>query len=429
MPRPMAVTMALAVVAACSPSPTAPARPSADQLAGDGYEMVDLGDLSAFGNSIRVLKANDAGQIAGSVSNFTDFVDRSFLWDGASVRDLGSLGGNGTLVAAVNNQGQVVGSSNVATGDPHAFLWQNGAMADLGTLGGATAKATAINNRGQVVGSSQTSGGSMHAFLWENGQMRDLGTLPTGSRSAASAINQRGQVVGQSEIFSRGRMRTHAVLWDGDRLVDLGTLFYADSGNQGFDIESSGAIDINDQGAIVGSSAVPWTRFRIADRAFLWQDGVLSDLGALPGLHGSTPVRINNAGNVAGMSFFEDFSNPTAGLLWQRRDTEVVTSLDSTSHAGYWMTVTDMNQAGQIVGYGFLDRRTLHAFVSDHGVTQDLGSLGGNSFALSVNQSGDIAGWSESTSDGRHLVLWRRTSAAVTAAPGAPAAGSPPRAP
>ena len=72
---------------------------------------------------------------------------------------------------ALNDRGQIVGWSNVATseeeGAVHAFLWQGGEMQDLGTLGGLSSQATAINNSGVVAGLSQTSqAGGSHAFLW-----------------------------------------------------------------------------------------------------------------------------------------------------------------------------------------------------------------------------------------------------------------------
>src|SRR3990172_2867667 len=66
--------------------------------------------------------------------------------------DLGTLGGDSSYAVAINELGQVVGYSYIASEEYHAFLWENGAMTDLGTLGGNFSQAVAINERGQVVG-------------------------------------------------------------------------------------------------------------------------------------------------------------------------------------------------------------------------------------------------------------------------------------
>jgi probable HAF family extracellular repeat protein len=50
-------------------------------------------------------------------------------------------------------------------------------VTDLGTLpGGNSSSAAAINDLGQVVGSSWVAGGNIHAFFWAQGAMQDLGT-------------------------------------------------------------------------------------------------------------------------------------------------------------------------------------------------------------------------------------------------------------
>jgi len=50
--------------------------------------------------------------------------------------DLGTLGGRQSFAAAINNRGQIVGSSDTPTNQTHGFLWEDGAMIDLGALGG-----------------------------------------------------------------------------------------------------------------------------------------------------------------------------------------------------------------------------------------------------------------------------------------------------
>lgn len=77
------------------------------------------------------------------------------------MRDLGTLpGGQHSSTVDINDQGQVVGTSNmpragVIGGVEHAVRWDSTAVIrDLGTLGGRGSSAVAINEAGQVVGSS-----------------------------------------------------------------------------------------------------------------------------------------------------------------------------------------------------------------------------------------------------------------------------------
>src|SRR5262245_66440759 len=69
-----------------------------------------------------------------------------------AVTDLGSLAGNYSDAADLNQAGQVVGNATTADGFDHAFLWDHGTMIDLGTLGGTSSAAKGITHRGQVVG-------------------------------------------------------------------------------------------------------------------------------------------------------------------------------------------------------------------------------------------------------------------------------------
>ena len=102
--------------------------------------------------------------------------------------DLGALGGNASVAGALNDSGQVAGRIVYAGGYAHAFSWtQSGGMIDLGTLGGSNSSIGsnniygdphALNDAGQIVGSSTTANGATHAFSWTpSGGMIDLGTL------------------------------------------------------------------------------------------------------------------------------------------------------------------------------------------------------------------------------------------------------------
>ncbi|MGA2577340.1 MAG: hypothetical protein ABSH24_15080, partial [Bryobacteraceae bacterium] len=159
---------------------------------------------------------------------------------------------------AINDLGQVVGISGTCgtavggSSAAHALLWENGAPTDIGNLGGvAWNTPTAINNRGVIVGFSDLPGDSAanpnyHAFIWtRSGGITDIGTLPGDSFSVAWGINEQGQVVGQS-INSSGASR--AFLWQNGKITDLNTLIPPGP------LSLLYANDINDAGEIVGGA-------------------------------------------------------------------------------------------------------------------------------------------------------------------------------
>ena len=134
--------------------------------------------------------------------------------------NLGNLGGTGQFggnaAIAINNQGQVIGQSDLP-GDTanHGFIWQKGVMTDLGTLkGDFISGAIGISDQGVVVGTSLDSDFNLRAFVWQNGAMTDLNTLVAANPAKlklqlAEAINSRGEIVGFA-VNSAGE--THAYL-------------------------------------------------------------------------------------------------------------------------------------------------------------------------------------------------------------------------
>ena len=171
-----------------------------------------------------------------------------------------------SAATAINDQGQVVGISGIC-GDAigklsakHALLWENGNPIDIGNLGGqAFNTPMAINNRGQIAGFSDLPGDvvnnvlvnvNFHAFLWPvNGKIFDLGTLDGDSISEATGINDQGQIIGTS--FTAGFASSRAFIWQDGKITDLNTLIQP---NSNLYLISTG--DINDRGEITGQACV-----------------------------------------------------------------------------------------------------------------------------------------------------------------------------
>src|SRR5207302_4587432 len=92
------------------------------------------------------------------------------------------------------------------------------------------------------------------------------------------------QIVGQASTLSGDK---HAFLYENGIMTDLGTL----PGDT-----SSSAAAINDRGQIVGTSGFP------GEHAFLFDNGVMIGLPTLPGGHFSGALGINNHGEIVGSS-------------------------------------------------------------------------------------------------------------------------------
>jgi probable HAF family extracellular repeat protein len=171
--------------------------------------MTDLGILLGGGDFVDSIAwaVNNRGQVVGS-SSTTSGVQHAFIWEDGTVIDLGTLGGLFSSARAINKRGQIVGVAEDANGDDRAVLWEDGTITDLGTLGGPSSHARGINDRGQLVGESTTAEGALRAFLWEDGQMIELRARLPGGSAFGFDINRDGDVVGGDN---------HAVLWTNRR--------------------------------------------------------------------------------------------------------------------------------------------------------------------------------------------------------------------
>jgi len=210
----------------------------------------------------------------------------------------------------VNSNRQVVGWSRKADlPNPrtwHAFLWENGARTDLGTLDSDWSIATSINDDGVVVGYSQLVEGSglLYGFRWSGGQMTQLPSLGANTYNGASDVNASGEAVGWSgPNFSE----THAVFFPSSGgVVDLGNL----GGTQGF------AYALNDRADAVGSS---FTAGNLSRHGFLYRNGQLWDLNDLipagSGWELIAATDTNNAGSIVGYGCKNSRVVPPSGCV------------------------------------------------------------------------------------------------------------------
>ena len=151
----------------------------ASSIAGDRYthaflyssgKMQDLGTLG--GSSSYALGINGSQTIVGESLVKGDSAFHAFIDVNGQMTDLGVPSGFTNSVAnAINDDGDIVGYCyNAGSSKTHAFLYRNGQMIDLNSMvpsgsGWLLNQAAAINIQGQIVGSAIDSDSNPRAFV------------------------------------------------------------------------------------------------------------------------------------------------------------------------------------------------------------------------------------------------------------------------
>lgn len=251
---------------------------------------------------------------------------------------------------------------------------QTYSLIDLGEL----TSAVDLNDHTQILGSR-----AGRPVVWENGAITELAGLD-GEIPRASSINNGGQIVGSSYNLL---IQQRAVIWDSSTspAEDLGDIVNNDS------VSLSGR-DINDVGQIVGEADS-----NSAARAFLWQDGSMSELTGQ-----GTANAINNNGAIAGI-----MSGVVATHAFLIDNEGVMIDLGDLTDGTGVSYATDINDSAQVVGGSLTTSGTTHAFLTAGGSMVDLGDLTGGtneSRAHGINNAGTVVGRSGGEGGNRAFV-------------------------
>ena len=289
------------------------ASAAAAQTPPPSYTSTEIGSLQ--GGTTTANAINNNGDIVGS-SQTSVFNQGAFVYHHAS-RSLSAL--NGAGANGINDYGKIVGEYIGATTGPEAIAWYLTGGSEI-LPSNAFAMANAVSNDGQAAGNVDNGHAENLAVMWAWKpvlHITNLGVLwvnpqlPSYATSTASAINGSSHIVGSSDAGTGNSPETakpfgtHAFLYRSGLMEDLGALYLANDGS-----DDSGARGINNADDVVGSSTtnIPSTINATgcpgckAVHAFLWHEGHMSDLGNIANVPGwdSQADAINDQGEIVG---------------------------------------------------------------------------------------------------------------------------------
>lgn len=190
-----------------------------------------------------------------------------------------------------------------------------------------------------------------------------LGQAPGATRTCGEDLNNKGEVVGGATMLDGTAC---AFVWSENE----GARYLSALGGT-----NSCARGLNELGQIVGSRD---------DVAFLWDDGIVRDLGTLPGGSSSAAYAIDSQGNVVGSS-----GPPYRAFLWDGTMHELDILPGELSAHAY-----ALNDFGSVVGWCGDGMDVLWATMWTGGTAHNLGVLPGTreSVAYAVSDTGLVVG-------------------------------------
>jgi len=158
----------------------------------------------------------------------------------------------------------------------------------------------------------------------------------------------------------------------------------------------SWAFGINDANVVVGR----FVTASMQDHAFAWKNGVMTDLGTLPGGDRSSAQDISRDGTIVGYSF--NRAGYVRAVRWKngfKRNLGTLGGKESFALA--------INDLGVIVGWATTAKGNRHAFKWENGVMTDLTPNKTVSTAFDINRGGAIVGLFNTASGSPTAFRWK----------------------
>lgn len=305
-------------------------------LGSDEYDIETIPPPAGY-NETHVNAINNQRIAVGSTFGPPDLHLGYFFSDGVLSGILPGSPYVGTHAFGISSDGHIVGERwTGAQNGLRAYVYWNGVTTALPSSDNATARA--INLAGVVVGWRNPQIGSAIPVKWVNGLIQTL-HWPYSTGGLPLSINEAGDIVGY-EYPEVGP--TKPIAW----LSGVATRLQLPQGATG-----GQARDINNSGIIVGQTSGANTL------ATLWGPNgpvLLDGLGAA----NSNAMAITDGGDIVGSARTLSPLRDVATLWRNGQPLDLNTTIPL--ELGWWLFAAfDMNDHGQIVGWGNLNNRTL----------------------------------------------------------------------
>ena len=371
----------------------------------DGNRTMDISlSGSSYSNPHQL---NEAGQVMGTALGYNNsggYQERAWFYNGHRTIDIGLTGSAHTgdrgvqknSVGQLNEAGQVSGhaqryNGGIAIGFS-AWIYDGSNTIEVGLTGNGYIRddgyqnntITHLNEAGHVIGiagryqGATNRGGS--AWFYDGSHTTEIGltghqhTRGDGFQTnGARQLNQAGQVIGVANRYQGAMlMGVSAWFYDGHRTTEIGLTDNPHTRDDGY--RGNVVNQLNNAGQVTGIAERYHGAIINGQSVWFYEDGHTTEIGLTGrdytgdnGYQFNNVNQLNEAGEVTGIAnrYYNDgnLERQSAWFFNGSTTTEIgLTGIDLARDGTYRLNETvQLNEAGQVVGYGILHHHSVGA--------------------------------------------------------------------